>query len=52
MTAKATARRTTRRGIIRALEPWLYASPAILLIAGILLVPLGIGLSYAFRDLQ
>jgi multiple sugar transport system permease protein len=41
-----------RRGLLLALEPWLYASPALLLIAAVLLVPLGIGLSYAFRNLQ
>ena len=35
-----------------AAEPWLYASPSICLIAAILLVPLAIGISYAFRDIQ
>ena len=33
-------------------EPWLYASPAVILLSGILLVPLAIGISYAFRDIQ
>lgn len=32
-------------------EPYLYCAPAMLLIAAIMLVPLVIGLSYAFRDL-
>lgn len=33
-------------------EPWLYASPSIVLLSAILLVPLAIGISYAFRDIQ
>ncbi|HEY3786476.1 MAG TPA: sugar ABC transporter permease [Steroidobacteraceae bacterium] len=36
---------------MRRLEPYLYTLPAVLLIASILLVPLVIGLSYAFRDI-
>ena len=40
------------RRFVLAAEPYLYASPAVLLIAAILLVPLIIGLSYAFRDIQ
>jgi multiple sugar transport system permease protein len=40
------------RRLLLTAEPWLYASPAIILIASILLVPLAIGLSYAFRDIQ
>ena len=39
-----------RRLMLRA-EPYLYCFPAIFLIAAIMLVPLIIGLSYAFRDL-
>jgi multiple sugar transport system permease protein len=39
-----------RRFILRA-EPYLYCFPAVFLIAAIMLVPLIIGLSYAFRDL-
>ena len=45
-------RSARRRQIIAAVEPWLYASPSIVLIAAILLVPLAIGISYAFRDIQ
>ena len=45
-------RSARRRQIIAAVEPWLYASPSIVLIAAILLVPLTIGISYAFRDIQ
>jgi multiple sugar transport system permease protein len=52
MTAQERPGKRTRRRLALALEPWLYASPALLLIAGVLVVPLGIGLSYAFRDLQ
>ena len=32
-------------------EPYLYCAPALILLAAIMLVPLVIGLSYAFRDL-
>ncbi|WP_413988033.1 carbohydrate ABC transporter permease [Labrys okinawensis] len=35
-----------------ALEPWLYAAPSVILIAAIMLVPLAIGMSYAFRDIE
>ena len=40
------------RRVARAAEPWLYTAPVVLLIAAIMLVPLAIGLSYAFRDIQ
>jgi multiple sugar transport system permease protein len=39
------------RKFLLAAEPWIYASPALILIITILLVPLGIGISYAFRNL-
>ncbi len=48
---QGTRRGAARRWLLLA-EPWFYASPSIVLIAGILLVPLAIGLSYAFRDIQ
>jgi multiple sugar transport system permease protein len=51
-TAREERKARVRRRLVLALEPWLYASPALLLIAGVLLVPLGIGLSYAFRNMQ
>lgn len=35
----------------RAAEPWFYTAPVLLLIVAFLLVPLVVGLSYAFRDL-
>ena len=44
-----------RRGRVRratlAFEPYLYAAPTLVLITAVMLVPLVIGLSYAFRDL-
>ena len=40
------------RRVVLAAEPYLYSFPAVFLIAAILLVPLVIGLSYAFRDIQ
>ncbi|MCW6508932.1 carbohydrate ABC transporter permease [Lichenifustis flavocetrariae] len=39
-----------RRIVLKA-EPYLYCFPALFLIAAIMLVPLIVGLSYAFRDL-
>ena len=44
-------RRTTWRRVVLRIEPYLYCAPALILIAAIMLVPLVIGLSYAFRDL-
>ena len=35
-----------------AIEPYLYALPSVILIAAIMMVPLVIGISYAFRDIQ
>ncbi|MDR6293050.1 multiple sugar transport system permease protein [Inquilinus ginsengisoli] len=39
-----------RRTLGNALEPWLYLSPALILLTVSLLVPLIVGLSYAFQD--
>ena len=33
-------------------EPYLYSAPALILIVTVMLVPLALGLSYAFRDVQ
>lgn len=33
-------------------EPWLYSAPVLVLIVAVMLVPLVLGLSYAFRDVQ
>lgn len=35
----------------RRAEPYLYASPAVILIVAVMLVPLALGISYAFRDM-
>ena len=40
-----------KRRFALAAEPWIYAGPALVLIITILLVPLAIGISYAFRNL-
>lgn len=40
------------RRLASGAEPYLYTAPVLLLIVAIMLVPLGVGLSYAFRDLQ
>jgi multiple sugar transport system permease protein len=45
--------RGRRRGRLSArLEPYLYLSPALLLLALVMFVPLLVGLSYAFRNIQ
>jgi multiple sugar transport system permease protein len=41
-----------RRRIANGAEPYLYTAPVIILIIAVLLVPLSVGLSYAFRDIQ
>lgn len=56
MTAVATGvpypRRRPLRRIALAAEPYLYAAPGLILIGAVMLVPLVIGLSYAFRNIQ
>jgi multiple sugar transport system permease protein len=49
-TSIQTRRRS--RSLWLALEPWFYAAPSVVLIVAIMLVPLAIGMSYAFRDVQ
>ncbi len=49
--ASEVRRRSARRRLALAMEPWLYTVPSVFLIALIMLVPLAVGLSYAFRDL-
>lgn len=46
------ARRTVLRRLAHAAEPWLYAAPALILIVAVMLVPLALGISYAFRDVR
>lgn len=53
MTAPMAARRRpflTR--LADASEPWLYTAPALILIVAVMLVPLVLGISYAFRDIK
>jgi multiple sugar transport system permease protein len=45
----AAVPRRSRRALGAALEPWAYLSPALLVIAAVLLVPLGFGIAYSFR---
>ncbi|MGA1801640.1 carbohydrate ABC transporter permease [Rhizobium sp. HT1-10] len=56
MTADTHDRRRERRPRLKrladALEPYLYSAPALILIIAVMLVPLVIGISYAFRDVQ
>ncbi|SEE58775.1 carbohydrate ABC transporter membrane protein 1, CUT1 family [Rhizobiales bacterium GAS188] len=40
------------RRFLLTVEPYLYSAPAVFLIAAVMLVPLAIGISYAFRDIQ
>lgn len=49
--ASPARRRDPLRRLVLGAEPWLYCAPALVLLATIMLVPLVIGLSYAFRDL-
>src|SRR4051812_40217713 len=54
-TATLTAgRRSTPmlRRLAVAAEPYLYSAPALILIIAVMLAPLALGLSYAFRDVQ
>ncbi|TXH99294.1 MAG: sugar ABC transporter permease [Rhizobium sp.] len=45
-------RRTWLKRLADASEPYLYSAPALILIIAVMLVPLVIGISYAFRDIQ
>ncbi|TIV62591.1 MAG: sugar ABC transporter permease, partial [Mesorhizobium sp.] len=46
---RSAARPRKKRLSNVAIEPWLYLSPAIVLLVVVLLVPLVIGISYSFR---
>jgi multiple sugar transport system permease protein len=56
MTADTLHRRRDRRTWLKrvadASEPYLYSAPSLILIIAVMLVPLAIGVSYAFRDIQ
>jgi multiple sugar transport system permease protein len=41
-----------RRHLTSSAEPYLYTAPVLILIGAVMLVPLSVGLSYAFRDIQ
>lgn len=45
-------RRTLLKRMADASEPYLYSAPALILILAVMLVPLTLGISYAFRDIQ
>src|SRR5690349_24222378 len=49
--AEPSRRSLFDRAALRA-EPWLYSAPALILIVVVMLVPLALGLSYAFRDVR
>lgn len=50
--ARAGDRRPLARKLAQSLEPYLYSAPALILIVTVMLVPLVLGMSYAFRDIQ
>ncbi|MDQ0322539.1 multiple sugar transport system permease protein [Pararhizobium capsulatum DSM 1112] len=41
-----------RKQLADAIAPYLYCAPALILIVTVMLVPLTVGISYAFRDIQ
>ncbi len=45
-------RRPWPKRLADASEPYLYSAPSLILIIAVMLVPLAIGISYAFRDIQ
>lgn len=50
--ARPDDRRTLVKRLADASEPYLYSAPALILIIAVMLVPLALGVSYAFRDIQ
>ncbi len=50
--ARADDRRSLTKRMADASEPYLYSAPALVLIVTVMLVPLVLGISYAFRDIQ
>lgn len=50
--ARADDRRSPTKRLADASEPYLYSAPALVLIVTVMLVPLALGISYAFRDIQ
>jgi multiple sugar transport system permease protein len=41
-----------KKRLADAIAPYLYSAPALILIVAVMLVPLTVGISYAFRDIQ
>ncbi len=52
LTHSSSDQRPLLRRLALASEPWLYSSPALILIIAVMLVPLALGVSYAFRDVR
>lgn len=50
--APARSRKPVLRRLATSAEPWLYSAPVLVLIVTVMMVPLVLGLSYAFRDVQ
>ena len=50
--ASTMSRKPTLRRLAASAEPWLYSAPVLVLIVTVMMVPLVLGLSYAFRDVQ
>lgn len=50
--ARTDDRRSLTKRLADASEPYLYSAPALVLIVAVMLVPLVLGISYAFRDIQ
>lgn len=50
--ARADDRRSLIKRIADASDPYLYSAPTLILIVAVMLVPLVLGISYAFRDIQ
>jgi multiple sugar transport system permease protein len=44
--------RPFRKRFADGAQPYLYSAPALILIVAVMLVPLALGISYAFRDIQ
>ncbi|WP_127903725.1 carbohydrate ABC transporter permease [Solirhodobacter olei] len=52
LAARPIEARPLMRRLAIAWEPYLYSAPTVILIVTVMLVPLVVGISYAFRDIQ
>ncbi|MDQ1194609.1 sugar ABC transporter permease [Agrobacterium sp. SORGH_AS 787] len=50
--APKVSRKPMLQRLTNSAEPWLYSAPVLVLIVTVMMVPLVLGLSYAFRDVQ